>query len=114
MSLSAAAEAINVQSARPGRWLREYVQRREEVLGRPILVRVGKGRQRPTFRVNMAELRATCPELFDPREPMVEAVRELVMSIRRRDQRIDERLDDLEAMLATLLEERRQARLAAC
>lgn len=102
--LSEAAQVLNVKSSRPGRWLREYVQRREEETGRPILRRVGKGRGRPTYRVNMAELRVVAPELFDPREPMVEATRALMLAIQRRDARIDERLDEIEAILGVLLE----------
>lgn len=111
-TLTEMALRLKIDRPDPGRWLRRYVQARERETGRSILVPTG-GKARPTYRVHVAELRRACPELFDPREPMVQATRELVQAIRQRDERIDERLDDLEAIVGAVLERLRQLPMAS-
>lgn len=78
LTIGEAAERLN----RPGQWLRRHLLARERATGRTILVRVGAGK-RPRYRVSMAALRASCPELFDVRDPIAAAVQESAIVGRR-------------------------------
>lgn len=109
MTLQSAAEQLKIESKDPARWLRRYLVARERETGREILVRVGKGEQRPTYRVSLARLRLVCPELFDDGLDQVErAVRTLVGSIGRRLDEIGEAVDEQAANTAVLAEATRR------
>ena len=104
LSLREAAEHLRIESKHPAQWLRRYLLRREEEIGRPVLVRVGRGQQRPTYRVSIAKLRLTCPELFDTRDQLERAVRGLGGALGKRLDSISEAVDEQAASMAALAE----------
>lgn len=83
-------------------WLRRYLITWERRTGRTVLVPVGDGTKRPTYRVSIARLRLACPELFDQRDRVERAVRGLVGSIGHRLDAIDEALDEHGSKLAAI------------
>lgn len=108
-----AAEIIKIAEAaeridRPAQWLRRYVLARERETGRPILVRVGS--KRPRYRVNMGLLRRHCPELFDDRDHVAEAVREVMNSVNRRFEDVKNALDETNSNIEILAETIRQVK----
>lgn len=102
-SVAEALELLEVpQRKERARWLRTYLRRAEERTGRQLLVRIGRGTRRPTYRVDMAEVRRSCPELLRP------ADRDLVDRALRDVHRVladmDERLDEIEQRQVALAE----------
>src|SRR5690606_7209672 len=77
------AYAAALLGFRSGRALRRYVLERERETGAAILVRVGQGRSRPTYRVSLARLRQHCPELFPELGELARGLRELLERTRR-------------------------------
>lgn len=87
------AYAAALLGFRSGRALRRYVLERERETGAAILVRVGQGRSRPTYRVSLARLRQHCPELFPELGELARGLRELL----ERTRRMHELLEDVVA-----------------
>lgn len=98
VSLAQAAERIG----RPHQWLRRHLLTYERRTGHSVLVRVGDGDRRPTYRVNLGRLRIVCPELFDKRDPIAAALRESAIVGRDRLERIEDRIDEVDSKLASI------------
>ena len=92
--IAVAAERIG----RPPQWLRRRLLAHERRTGHTVLIRVGEGRKRPTYNVEMGQLRIMCPELFDKRDPIATALHSAAIVGRR----IEGRIEDLEATTAEL------------
>lgn len=108
VSIREAAEEIGVKSKHPAQWLRRYLLAREEELGRTILVPVGKGKRRPTYRVSIARLRLVCPELFDARDQLERTLRGLATPIKKQLDELKDAVDEQGARLAILAESGRR------
>lgn len=94
------------------RKLRSQLLTRERQTGRSILVRIGEGENRPTYRVSLDALRRTMPELFDRRDEVQKAARELLRPILARLDSIDERLDEVtrrQAVVVNAIDRKRRA-----
>ena len=95
LSMSDAAELLgapwNAQK------LRRYVLSRERATGRTILVRVGNGSLRPTYRVAVPALRRWCPELFEEPDPGQRAASALASRVLRRLDDIAEQGEEIVA-----------------
>jgi hypothetical protein len=106
-----AARELRIEARDPARWLRRYLRQRERELGAELLVRVGQGRRRPTYRVAWRRVQVACPELFRGRDPVLAALDES----RRQVGRLERRLEALEERLietkATLLAGMREVAL---
>lgn len=108
LSMAEAAERIGLDRPHAAQWLRRYLLALEEDGGRPVLVRVGRGKRRPTYRVSLVQLRRRCPELFDGRDEIDRALRGLVTSIGRRLETITESVDEQSTRLSMLTEATRR------
>jgi hypothetical protein len=107
LTLDEAAERMGIARPRAGRWLKLVVLRREKDIGRPILVRRRQDGIRARYLVNMASLRRWCPDLFDTRDEVLKAASALTSSTNRRLETIDDRLDQLESNLKSLVDQLR-------
>lgn len=77
LSVAEASEVLDVPMGirdRP-RWLRRHLKRRERETGRALLVRVGEGTARATYRVDMDAVRVYCPELVSSTDKLAKALR---------------------------------------
>lgn len=93
--------SIAVAAGRIGRnaqWLRRHVLAHERRTGHSVMIRVGEGRKRPTYKVEMGQLRTMCPELFDSRDPIATALQSAAIVGRR----IEGRIEELEVTVAEL------------
>lgn len=72
ITIAAAADRVG----RSSRWLRRHLLAHEKRTGLSLLVRVGAGKKRPTYNVNMGHLRMACPELFDIRDALAIVLRD--------------------------------------
>lgn len=106
IEIAEAAERIQ----RPSQWLRRYVLARERETGRVILVRVGRASKRPRYRVNMGMLKRHCPELFDDRDHIAEALREALNSVNRRIEDLKNAQDETNSNIEILAETIRQVK----
>lgn len=98
VTLAQAAEHVG----RPHQWLRRHLLAHERRTGHVVLVRVGDGARRPTYRVHLGRLRIACPELFDVRDPLAAAIRDSAIVGRDRLSRLDERLDEVDSKLTSI------------
>ncbi len=98
--LAEAAERVG----RPVWWLRRYLHEHERRTGHAVLIRVGTGEKRPTYRVHMGRLRVTCPELFDTRDKIASALRDNAIVGREALTELLERVEDIDAKLGVLAE----------
>lgn len=69
------AERRDIDHESATRWLRRHLKRRQQQTGKRILVLVGEGSTRPTYRVDMELLEIACPELFSTRSELARALR---------------------------------------
>lgn len=97
------AEAAS-RLGRPPQWLRRYVLAQEEKTGLTILVRVGRGRKRPTYRVHLGRLRLACPELFDVRDPIAAALQESAIIGRARMLELEKIVEEIDCKIGVLTE----------
>jgi len=113
LRISEALERLEIPPVRHrARWLRRYLRRREDELGRVLLARVGRGRRRPTYAVDLRAVRAHAPELLRDDERREADV--LRGELARLLDRLHGRVDALEANQAALAEAfRRLSRRAA-
>lgn len=99
------AQAADLLGWSPKRF-RRHVRRHEEETGRVVLVRVGAGSARATYRVNLATLRKEMPELFDSRDEVERTSRALLSKVMQtfgpKLEHIADRMDEMEPKLARL------------
>jgi hypothetical protein len=104
LTLTEAAKRLGIARAEPGRWLRAWLLRREAELGVPLLLRVGRGRRRPTYRVSLDTIRLRCPDLASG--TVARAVNaglgDRLRALEREVQSQREDLDELAAQVAAL------------
>jgi hypothetical protein len=104
VTIARAAEGLGLEGPHAAQWLRRYVLQRERELGKEILERVGSGRRRPTYRVNMVSLKRACPELFDSRDGFDRALRGLVGALGGRVDQVLEAVEEGNALAAANVE----------
>lgn len=109
MTIAQAAEWLGLEKPNRVQWLRRHLLSRERVTGRAILVRVGQARGRPSYAVTRDCLRRNCPELVSHVDDVARALQGLVLASKRRDEDINNRLDDIEEKIAVLAEAMRRA-----
>jgi hypothetical protein len=80
---------------RSRRWLLRYIHAEERRTGYRILIRVGNGDRRPTYKVNLGQLRAVCPSLFDVRDPLSKALAQRAIVGAGMEHKIDEVLEQI-------------------
>lgn len=105
------AEAAS-EVGKSAQWLRRHLLAFELRSRQPILVRVGTGEKRPTYKVHMGRLRATCPELFDVRDPIAKALHSRMIVGNRVAQvqaEHGEILEEMNEKLSILVEQGRRA-----
>ena len=103
LTISEAVDALDVPTVeRPARWLRRHLQRAEERTGRTLLVRIGSGRRRPTYRVDLEAVRLACPELFSVRDPIARVLQGCAVAGREELAALRERMDELGARQAAI------------
>ena len=110
MTLADAAEWLGLESRNRAQWLRRLLLSRERLMGRALLIRVGRNPARPRYRVTKSTLRRYCPELVDPVDDIGRALQALVIGQKREREELRERLDDIEDLLAAMLERARLLR----
>lgn len=109
-----AGEIVTIAEAatrigRPSQWLRRHLLAQEEKTGLTILVRVGAGGKRPTYRVHMGRLRVACPELFDLRDPIATALQESAIIGRTRLLELEKIVEEISCNIAALVEAMRKS-----
>lgn len=103
MTISEAAEELGLRQKRPALWLRRHLLRKERELGWNILVRIGDGKSRQVYKVTMAGLRLSCPELFEKRDEIELIARRMIAAF----EKLEERMEDLELRMVALARARR-------
>jgi hypothetical protein len=103
ITLSEAAEALKIERARAGSWLKVLVLRRERETGREILVRHGKQGTRRHYLVNMTNLRRYCPDLFDGRDDVLKAASALAKGTDSKLEALGDQIDEMDGKLAAIL-----------
>lgn len=84
----------------PERWLRRHLRRREVELKMRLLVQVGEGAKRPTYRVRESMLALACPELYDPHERVAAMVASRSVKIERRIATVESMVEDVQSTVA--------------
>lgn len=84
ITIPEAVEELSMPPVRdPKRWLRRHLRQVEKRTGRTLLVRVGGGRERHRYRVDVEQVRVACPELFSLREQLARALADCSVTGRR-------------------------------
>lgn len=107
VSIPVAAQTMGVDA----RWLRRLILRRERELGQRILVRVGEGQRRTSYRVSLSTLRRAEPALFNQRDEVAEAVRKSMVAFTSELSALGDQIESLEANVGALGEQARKGRL---
>jgi hypothetical protein len=102
LTIAEAAEQLGREGPYAAQTLRRLLRRFEERTGKVVLVRVDAGRGRPSYRVQMSRLRALCPDLFDLRDPISDALRDNVIMGRRKLELMQEQIDELAADVSAM------------
>lgn len=113
LTLTEAAQRLGRDDAYGGQWLRRELLAREARTSTRLLVRVGRGTQRPTYRVNLALLRVHCPDLFDQRDQVAKVLEGRVIAGNRLERKVDGMSDLLEEVRATVQHVHATVRLLA-
>lgn len=103
LTVREAVERLDVPQVkdRP-RWLRGHLRDAETRTGRVLLVRVGDGCRRPTYRVDMEAVRLTCPELISTTDALARALRGCAVTGREELASMREYLDETNEKIAAL------------
>jgi hypothetical protein len=99
MTLSEAAGRLGITGPWAAQYLRRLLLERERLTGARLLIRVGNGERRPTYRVNLGVLRRACPELFSPTDEIARALRDVLTGVRTELVGIRETVEELDARI---------------
>lgn len=106
VSLSEAARILGDDRPHAGRRLRRRLQALQRATGVQLLVPAREGSRRPTYRVSMAMLRLTCPDLFRQRQR--DEFAQVGRAVAQQLADITDRVDELAANVAALAESARR------
>lgn len=116
MSIADAVDALGLRAKYkdPERWLIRALRARERELRLKVLHASGTGRRR-VYRVNLATVKLALPEFVAAPDHAAKLLREPVRDIAKTLKALDERLDEMQAGIAALVqaERRRMLRSAA-
>lgn len=102
LTLTEAAKRLGREDPYAGQWLRRELLARESRTSTRLMVRVGRGTRRPTYRVNLALLRVHCADLFDQRDQVAKVLEGRVVAGTRLERKVDSMVDMLEEVRATV------------
>lgn len=108
VSLTQAAKLLGDTGPDAGRRLRRFLRSRERDTGARLLVRVGMGERRPTYRVSLVALRRSCPELFEQRHR--DELAQVAKRVDRHITDVKEAVEDLGAEVGLVAQAIRRAR----
>lgn len=89
---------------KPAWWVRRRIHERERETGARILVYIGEGRHRPTYRVDLNELRRVAPEFFSRDTEIAKALAIWRRSIEREIAQLREMIEDSTEQTTVLTE----------
>lgn len=102
--VSEAARRLEIRSVQPSLWLIRRLKRLKSERGIDLLVRMNQSERAPRYGVHMKAVEAHLPELFgDIPEPVLsEAARMSYEAVGRKLTAIDDRIDEMESLLASI------------
>jgi hypothetical protein len=105
ISIADAAEAIGKHP----RWLKRLLLRKEREIGQKIMIRVGDGEKRVTYRISLSALREVEPSLFDEATETEVQMREALDGFSERLGALEETVAQMQEMFGELTQTVRNA-----